>query len=59
MPASLEKQITTLGAKEQVSPLRCLPFELAYNWTPLLKNPEEERIKELCLPVYDWVRTLE
>jgi uncharacterized protein len=33
-------------------------FEPADGWKPSQMNPEKERIKELVMPVYDWVKTL-
>ncbi|MCF2136791.1 MAG: Zn-ribbon domain-containing OB-fold protein [Candidatus Thorarchaeota archaeon] len=33
-------------------------FEPADGWKPSPMNPEKERIKELCQPVYEWVKTL-
>jgi len=33
-------------------------FEPADGWKPGPMNPEKERIKELCAPVYEWVKTL-
>jgi uncharacterized protein len=33
-------------------------FEPADGWKPSPMNPEKERIKQLVMPVYDWVKTL-
>ena len=33
-------------------------FEPAEGWKPGPMNPEKERIRQLCLPVYEWVKTL-
>ncbi len=33
-------------------------FEPADGWKPSPMNPEKERIRELCKPVYEWVATL-
>ena len=33
-------------------------FEPADGWKPSGMNPEKERMKELCQPVIDWVKTM-
>jgi len=34
-------------------------FEHADDWKPSVgMTPEKERMKELCAPVYDWVKTM-
>ncbi|MFW9835361.1 MAG: hypothetical protein ACFFEK_15275 [Candidatus Thorarchaeota archaeon] len=33
-------------------------FEPADGWKPSPMNPEKERMKELCAPVYEWVKTM-
>jgi len=33
-------------------------FEPADGWKPSGMNPEKERMKELCAPVYEWVKSM-
>jgi len=33
-------------------------FEPADGWKPSGMNPEKERMKEMCAPVYEWVKSM-
>jgi len=33
-------------------------FEPADDWKPGQMTPEKERMKELCAPVFEWVKTM-
>ncbi|MFW9830383.1 MAG: Zn-ribbon domain-containing OB-fold protein [Candidatus Thorarchaeota archaeon] len=44
--------------EERVGSITDFWFEPAPGWKPSPMNAEKERIKELCEPVYKWVKTL-
>jgi hypothetical protein len=44
--------------KERVGNLIDFWFELDPSWKPSEMTPEKKRIKELCKPVYEWVKSM-